>query len=84
MNVPDYMHGRVNDILSSELLAADARSTAETRRSRWAVVLGLKPEQMSRRDNTLYWMLRWGDVLASGDTPEEAVEAFEVRMKARP
>ena len=70
MEVPDYMHGQVIDLLG--LL-----TEAALRRDHWAVILRLAPEL---KDNK--WTLTWGDLTAEGDSPEAAVYAFNVAMGA--
>ena len=73
MNIPEYLHPRVSEILSTEM---------ETRIKQdfWVVLLGLIP----RRDGD-QWYFLWGEnlqdgVVGFGDTPVEAMGAFQIAM----
>lgn len=68
MEIPDYMHGIVQETLGMENDGAHKRRL-------WAVILGLQP---SVQDGLYYFA--WGDVKGSGDTPEHAMHAFEEAM----
>ena len=73
MEVPDYMHGNIQDILSCELDAA-------VNRSRWAVVYGLAPFKDGNQ-----WCVLLGENLQEGisgfgATPHAAICAFDDAM----
>ncbi len=83
MDVPDWLHPRVVEILEIELQSALSNEKACSRRSKWAVVLGLKPMLEGNK-----WCLLWGEdiqsgIAAFGDTPEQAIENFELAMKEK-
>jgi hypothetical protein len=76
MEIPESMHGQVANALAAEQIAA-------SRRAYWVVILGLQP----MRDGNQYCFL-WGDniqvgVAGFGDTPEEAIGAFEKAMNTK-
>jgi len=82
MQVPDYLHKHVSQLIGIETDAAISRSTAERRHSFWAVIYGLKPVKDGDK-----WCVLLGDdiqtgVCGFGDTPEEAIEAFEIAMNS--
>ncbi len=76
MDIPDYMHGNIQDILSCEFDAA-------YRRAQWAVVLGLKPF----KDGDQWCVLYGGDlqdgIAAFGETPEKAIYNFDEAMRTK-
>lgn len=72
MNVPDYLHGIVQETVNTE------NDTAQ-RSHLWAVILGLAPVQ----DGDHFGIV-WGDlptgVAGFGKTPYEAMLAFDKAM----
>lgn len=73
LNVPDYLHQHVGQLIGIQTDAA-------CRRSMWVTVLGLAP----RVDGDQFYFL-WGaniqeGVCGFGPTPVAAAEAFEVAM----
>ncbi len=73
MEIPDYLHSRVAEIIAINFDEAERSRT-------WVAVLGLKPF----RDGNKYCFL-WGPniqdgVCGFGETPEKAVYAFEEEM----
>lgn len=73
MNIPDYMHGQVQDILQSQQREAE-------RKQLWAVVLGLKPF----KDGDHFCVLLGEDlqsgIAAFGKTLEDAMWKFEAEF----
>ena len=73
MDVPEYLHAQVMDILACELDAA-------CRKGSWSVLLRPKLEKYGPAD----WMVSWGGeegpVVGTGSTPEQALLAFDVAM----
>ena len=76
METPDCLISTAQNILGMEQLRAE-------RACLWAVILGLRPVQ----DGNAYCIL-WGEnlqegIAAFGDTPEEAMCAFDRTMNAK-
>lgn len=81
MNIPEYLHDRVAQLIAIETQAVIYKEITEERKSRWAVILGLIPQ----RDGD-QWCILWGidlqnGVSSFGSTPEEAVLNFDIEMK---
>ncbi len=75
MELPDWLHGRVVEILATEAETA-------ARRNHWAVILGLVPKLDGDQ-----WCILWGEnlqegVAAFGSTPVAALQAFDQAMIA--
>jgi hypothetical protein len=79
MELPGEMHAMVWDTVCRENSASIETARAAERRSLWVVVLGLAPYRDEGR-----WYYAWGDVLASGETPEDAAQAFEREVSPTP
>lgn len=76
MEIPDYMHGNVQNILACQLRAAE-------REQLWAVRLKLVPVKDGNQ-----WCVLLGEslqvgVAAFGDTPEDAMWHFEAAMASK-
>ena len=74
MEVPDYMHGNVQDILAIELDGA-------IRRTQWAVILKLVPYKDGNQWCILYGENLQSGIVGFGDTPEKAIYAFDEAMR---
>jgi hypothetical protein len=79
VELPSEMHAMAWDTVCRENTAAIESARAALRRALWVVVLGLAPYREDGR-----WRYSWGDVLASGATPEEAAQAFEREVSPPP
>lgn len=76
MEIPEYLQANVSEILVAEHVGA-------LRRGHWAVILGLRPEKDGNQ-----WSVLWGPnmmegVCSFGDTPEQAIENFDIEMNKR-
>ncbi|MFA4845768.1 MAG: hypothetical protein WC654_04375 [Patescibacteria group bacterium] len=76
MDIPDYLHPNVAEVISIEFDAA-------IRRAQWAVVLGLVP----KKDGEAWCVLLGANleegVSAFGSTPEEAIYNFDKAMRSK-
>lgn len=77
MKVDVFEEASRREVRQLQEMTAKAELLAATRRARWAVLLGLNPEQDA---GTQRWCVEAGDVRGYGSTPEAAIEAFDEAM----
>lgn len=77
MHITAFEEASRRDVCKLQEATAQAELLAATRRARWAVLLGLNPEQNAV---TQRWYVEAGGVRGDGSTPEEAIEAFDEAM----
>lgn len=80
MEVPEYYQGQACEVIQVELSVAILRETAERRRSKWAVILGLRPYRDGNSWCVLYGPDIQEGICAFGNTPEGSIEAFDLAM----
>ena len=83
MNIPDYLHGYLVQLIEIKTEAAKLCEKAEKRRASWAVIYGLIPFKDENQ-----WCVMLGDnimegIVGFGDTPEDAIEAFNIAMETK-
>lgn len=74
MNIPDYMHGAVQDTINCQ------RQEVE-RRSLWSTILGLIPVKDGNQWCVLYGENLQEGIAAFGKTPEDAMYKFELEFQ---
>lgn len=73
MKVPEELVGYVREMIYTE------QETAE-RKNKWAVILGLVPFRDGNQWCVLYGRNLQQGIAAFGETPEKAINAFDVEM----
>ena len=81
MDIPEYLHDRIQQNIAWEFEAIVANRAANEKRNHWAVVFGLVP----KRDGNQWYVLLGEDIQAGisgwGDSPEEAIADFDKQIK---
>lgn len=76
LNIPDYMHGNVQDIINLQAEVVSCQLLEAQRKSTWAVVLGLVPFKDGDSWCVLYGADIQEGVCGFGSTPALAMMAF--------
>ena len=76
LNVPDYMHGNIQDLINSQLELVSYQLLEAQRKSSWATVLGLVPFKDGNSWCVLYGEDIQSGVCGFGDSPSLAMIAF--------